>query len=238
MRIVALLLAFFAFADAAQAQVFSGPTERRFSVRDYDRVRVDGGLSVKLVTGLPPYAIARGHAVDLDGLTLTVNGRTLVVRQSAANAKRPINQAQPVTIEIGTREVSEVWVNGSGSLHLDRAGGLKFGASVQGSGSLVIDTVEADNFELLLAGAASARMAGTVEEGTFVVRGLSILQAPRLGVEQLTLGIDGPGTAELGPVEIAEIDMVGAGSATLGGDPACTTRLLGSPSLSGCRIAR
>ncbi|WP_343344348.1 DUF2807 domain-containing protein [Sphingomicrobium sp. XHP0239] len=237
MRIIASLLALFAFVSPAQAQIFSQPIERNYSVTSYDRVRVEGGLSVTMVTGVSPFARAKGRAADMDGLTIDLNGRTLVIRQSVNNRRRS-EAPGPVTIEVGTPRLSQAWVNGSGTLDIDRVEGLEFDASVNGAGRLRIGALEADNFELLLNGAASAEIAGRVESGTVVVRGVSSLRGAGLDIEQLTLGVDGPGYVELGVAETAEIDSIGAGTIALDGAPACVTRLSGPTVLTGCAPGR
>ena len=237
MRLIALFLALVAFVSPAHAQIFSQPIERSYSVTSYDRVRVEGGLSVTLVTDVSPFARAKGKAADMDGLSIAMNGRTLVIRQSVANRQRS-NNLGPVTIEIGTPAIRQVWVNGSGTLDIDRVEGLEFDAAVNGAGRLRIGSVEADNFELLLNGAASAEVEGRVESGIIVVRGVSTLRGSGLNIEQVTLGVDGPGYVELGVSEQAEIDSVGAGTITIAGSPACTTRLSGPTSLTGCAPGR
>ena len=55
-------------------------TERTFSVTGYDRIRIDGPYRVTLKTGVAPYARAPGSDASNDGLSMKVEGRTLVIR--------------------------------------------------------------------------------------------------------------------------------------------------------------
>jgi hypothetical protein len=106
-----------AAAPAAAAPV----TTRTFTVTGFDRIRVDGPFKVELATGVAPYARARGTAAALDGVDIDVEGRTLVVRPSSTSWGGYPGQARgPVEIALGTHDLSTAWINGSGTLAVDR----------------------------------------------------------------------------------------------------------------------
>jgi len=72
LRFFVSLLVLLGVASAASA------AERRYTVTDFTRVRVDGGYGVKVTTGVSPFATASGTPAALDA----VYGRT--VRPGAA----------------------------------------------------------------------------------------------------------------------------------------------------------
>ena len=59
----------------------AGAAQRSFSVTSFDRIRVDGPYSVRLSTGVAPYARATGSSRALDSISVRVEGRTLTIRR-------------------------------------------------------------------------------------------------------------------------------------------------------------
>lgn len=210
--------------------------DRNFTVTSFTRIRVDGPYKVSLAVGVAPFATASGSPLALDGLAIDVQGTTLVIHANRAAWGGYTGQSQgPVEIRLGTHELGAAWVNGSGSLAIDRVKGLSFDLSVQGSGAASIDRVAVDQFKLALAGAASARLAGTALRITAIVRGSSVVDASALDAKDVTVGADGPAIVKLTASNTAKVDANGVASVTLAGSPACTITTRGSASVAGCR---
>jgi hypothetical protein len=229
--LAALLLA----ASAASAD--AAGVERNFGVSGFDRVRVDGDYRVTLTVGVAPFARARGSMRALDPVVVVVEGRTLIVRsnRSASWGGYPGESAGPVEVLVGTHELSAAFVNGAGSLAINKVRGLKFEGSAQGAGSLAIDRVEVDQLQLGLAGAASAKLAGSAGKLTATVRGSSALDGEGLTVKDAVIGAQGPAIVKLTVSGTAKVDAQGVAAVTLAGTPACVVTTKGSASVSGCR---
>jgi hypothetical protein len=224
------LLATLAFAAPADAAT------RNFGVNGFDRIRVDGPYSVRLTTGVAPFARAEGNSAALDRVAMDVQGRTLVVRASRSGwGGYPGENSGPVEITIGTHELSAAWVNGSGSLQINRVRGLSFDLSVQGSGSAAVGQADIDQLRVSIAGSGSATLGGRAGRVTALVRGISSLDASGLAVKDATIGAEGPATVRAHVTNAAKIDGSGAATVSLAGSPACTAKLSGSASVSGCR---
>ena len=234
MRKHALLVA------AILISVPAAAADRNFGVSGFDRVRLDGDYRVTVATGVAPFAKASGDRRAIDGLSIRVEGRTLIVRsaQSGSWGDYPGAQSGPVTIAIGTHELSAAQVNGAGSLHINRVEGLKFDASAMGAGLLAIDEVEVDQFSLALSGSASARLAGKIGKLTNLTRGTAVLDAERLIVKDASIAAEGPATVRLTATETAKVTAAGVGSVSLTGNPSCTLTIRGSATVSGCKSAR
>ena len=230
MRIIALFFAALALAAPAQAE------ERRFTVTDFDKVRLDGGFSVEMVTDRSPFAIAEGNPAAVDGVRMRVEGRTLIISANRSNwSGNARDRGQPVAIRIGTHNVRQVWVNGAGMIAIDKVKGPSFGLAIQGAGRATVGNVIVEELEVALNGAASAEVAGDVEDATLIVRGMSMLTAPGLESDRAVLGVDGPSVVRLGPAREARIDAIGTGNISLAGRPNCELRLVGAPTVTGCR---
>jgi hypothetical protein len=230
MRRLLPALVFLALAAPASAAT------RNFGVSGFDRVRIDGPFKVELRTGVAPYARATGSQAGIDAVVVEVQGRTLVVRHNrSAWGGYPGAMTGPVTIAVGTHEITGAWLNGAGSLAIDRIKGLSFDLSVQGAGSADVASAAVDQLRVTLFGAASASIAGTAPQLNAVVRGAGSLEASRLAVKDATIGAEGSVTVAAAVTGTAKVQAQGTAAVTLTGRPACTVRALGSASVSGCR---
>ena len=230
MRILVIAAAFVAIAGPA------GAATRNFGITGFEKVRVDGPFLVKLSTGVAPFARATGAPAALDRVAVEVRGNTLVVHNNLDSwGGYPGKNVGPVTIELGTHDLSAAWLNGSGTIAIDRVKGLIFDLSVQGSGAGQIGQVAVDQLNVSVVGTASARLAGAAAKMTAVIRGISTLDAAALSTKDATLGADGAATISANVSNSVTIDATGPATVKLSGAPACTLRASGSASVSGCR---
>jgi len=225
----ALLLAISLAAPASAAT-------RNFGITGFDRIRVDGPFRVRLSTGVAPFAKAEGPAAALDRVAVDVQGRTLVVHTSRSSwGGYPGDGAGPVEISLGTHELSAAWLNGAGTLRIDKVKGLSFDLSVQGSGAAGIERADIDQLRVSVSGTGTAILAGEARRMTAVVRGVSTLDAAALTTKDATIGAEGPATVRANVTNAAKIDGSGVATVMLAGAPSCTAKLSGSASVSGCR---
>jgi hypothetical protein len=165
-----------------------------------------------------------------------VRGDTLVVHNNLGSwGGYPGKDSGPVEVSLGTHDLAAAWLNGSGTIAIDRVKGLSFDLSVQGSGAGEIDNVNIDQLNVSVVGTASARVAGKAATMTAVVRGISTLDATGLATKDATLGADGAATIGAAVANSVKIDSSGPATIRLDGRPTCTLRISGSASISGCK---
>lgn len=224
-----------AAALCAIAAPAAGAT-RNFGIIDYQKVRVDGPFKVRLATGVAPFARASGAAAALDRVAIDVQGDTLVVHSNLDSwGGYPGQVVGPVEISLGTHDLSAAWLNGSGTLSIDKVKGLKFDLSVQGSGLGEVGQANVDQLNVSAVGTATARLAGQAAKLTAVIRGISSMDAAALSTKDATLGADGAATISASVSNSVTVDATGPATLTLSGRPACTLRVSGSATVSGCR---
>lgn len=230
MRIFLLAAAACAIAAPASAAT------RNFGITSFTKIRVDGPFKVKLATGVAPFATASGSQDALDRVAIDVEGDTLVVHNNLDSwGGYPGQDAGPVEISLGTHDLTAAWLNGSGSLAIDRVKGLTFGLSVQGSGAGEIRQASVDQLNVTVVGSASARLAGQAAKLTAIIRGVSSLDAAALSSKDATLGADGAATIAANVSNSVSLDATGPATVRLSGGPSCNLRVNGSASVSGCR---
>ena len=232
------ILALLALASLPAAAA-APTTERSFSIPGFDRVRIDGPYQVTLRTGVAPYARATGTPVSIDGLSVKVEGRTLVVRSGSGGwGGYPGEGRGPVTVEVGTHNLSAVYINGAGALMVDRVKGLGFEVTIQGAGLARIDQVDVDQLKVGISGSGTTRLAGRAAKLTTTVRGTSSFEADGLRVSDAVIGAEGPSIIRAQVTNSAKVDANGLASITLTGDPACTVKAHGSANVVGCKESR
>ena len=229
----ALLPALLAAALAASPATAA---ERNFSVPSFERIRVDGPYKVSLKTGVAPFAVASGSPEAIDAVSIGVEGQTLIIRKNPSSfGGYPGKAPGPVEIEVGTHDLSTAWLNGSGSLAIDRVRGLSFDLAVQGSGSASIGSTDVDQFKVGISGAGNATVAGKAPRLTAIVRGTSKLDAGALTAKDALIGVEGPSDVRVIATATAKIDARGTSTVEIGGNPACTVKAEGSATVTGCQ---
>ena len=210
--------------------------ERSYSLSSSDRIRVDGPFKVRLTTGVAPFARASGSAAAIEGVSLNVQGRTLIVRSNPSSwGGYPGKASGPVEVAVGTHELSAAWLNGSGTLAITQVKGLSFDLAMQGPGSVAIGNASVDQLKIGISGSGSATLSGAAPKLTAIVRGASTLDAAALKVKDAVVGAEGPSTVRLEVSNSAKIDARGTASVEVSGEPACTVKTEGSATISGCR---
>jgi hypothetical protein len=235
MRIILSAMALAALAGIAAP---ADAATRNFGVSGFDRIRVDGPCRVKIATGVAPFATANSSSSGaLDGLAIDVQGRTLIIRNNRQQSwgGYPGQSSGPVEIMIGTHELTAAWVNGAGTLEIDKLRGLTFDLAVNGSGAARVDLLDVDQLKVAISGTAAASLTGAAKKLTASVLGVSTLQATALSSKDAVFNVRGPATIRATVTETAKVDAQGPSTVDLGGSPACTIKNAGSASVTGCR---
>lgn len=209
---------------------------RNYTVTGFTKVRVEGPYKVTLTTGVPPFAKASGSPAALDRAAIEVRGDTLIVHTSTdAWGGYPGVDPGPVEISIGTHDLSDASLIGSGSISINRVAGLSFGLAVQGAGAAQIDEVAADQLSISLAGTTNAKLAGHTKRLTAFVRGLAALDASKLNSPEVHLLAQGSATIDAVAAQSAEVEASGPAAVRLAGRPSCELHVSGSATVSGCK---
>jgi hypothetical protein len=215
-RLLLLLIACFAAAPAHAA-------DRRFAVPDFDRVIVEGPYAVTLAVGQPSSALARGSAQALEALSVEVQGTTLRIRRNRhAWGATPGQASPPATIVLTTRNLRSAQVNGTGSLDVSGARGLKLDLAVQGSGQLRGTALQVDNLIISLRGSGGLKLQGAAKVLTADIQGSGSLEGAALQTDTATLIAATSGTIGFAARTAVKVTANGLGEVAITGRPACT----------------
>ena len=221
---------------AAAIPSASAAADRNYSVTDFNRIKLNGPFKVRLATGVSPFAKASGSPDALNDIKVEVQGRTLIIGKNPSSwGGYPGESRGPVEISVGTHGLTNAWVNGSGSLDIDKARGASLELTLVGAGSIGVGRVEVDRLNFGVAGSGSARIAGEAKQSAVVVRGNASFDGSQLQVKNATVGAEGAAVVKLAVKDTVKIDTQGTATVDISGKPACTVRASGSSEVSGCR---
>lgn len=228
-----IILALFLILVAASPLVAA---ERNYTVTDFTRVRVEGPYAVTLATNVAPFARAVGSQRGLDRVWLRVEGRTLIIRvDRAAWGGAPDEQAGPVTISVGTHDLEQATLSGSGSLAIDRVRGLNFALSSYGSGAASIAEAAVDRLRLSANGSGSLRVGGETKQLDATLNGPGLIDASELIAKDATLSAMGPASLRATVTNNAKLNATGTATIAIDGGAACERKVSGSAIVTGCR---
>jgi putative autotransporter adhesin-like protein len=222
----AALIAVTAPADAAV---------RNFGITSFTKIRISGPYKVSLATGVAPFAKASGSPSAIDRVAIDVRGDTLVVQANPSWGGYPGADPGPVEISIGTHDLTNASLIGSGSIAIDKVKTFGFMLTVQGSGVGQIGNAAIDQLTVSLEGTANAKIAGKAGKVTALVRGMSALDAAKLTTPSADFSIDGTATIDANVTDTARVNGWGPSTVRLTGKPSCSLKVQGSASVSGCK---
>ena len=230
MRIFLALILALAWTVPAAAET------RNFGVSGFDRVRIEGPYKVKLATAVAPFARASGSAAALQRLVVRVDGRTLIIQSNQSSwGGYPGKDSGPVEVTVGTHELTTAILVGAGSLAIDKVKAFEFALTVQGAGLAGIGQTDVDRLNLAISGTGSAILSGKARQLAAIVRGLASIQAANLSVTNATIAVEGAGSVAVRVSGSVKVTGSGSGTIALDGNPACTLKVNGAGSVTGCR---
>lgn len=228
----------------------AGPaTSRNFEVGQFRELELAGAYDVEVRTGSAPSVRVEGSQRTIDRLVVEVKGDVLAIRpEKGTNFNW---RSAKTKIAITVPELHAARVAGSGSLSIDRiaspafessvAGssevsigqvtGESFKGSLAGSGDLEVDQLAVQSVELSIAGSGEAELAGKAERASYTIAGSGSLDAAKLESRDIDLTIAGSGNLKARASGNVTGNIMGSGSAKIGGGAKCNVRKVGSGSI-------
>lgn len=207
--------------------------ERRYTLANFDKVRVEGDVAVEITSDAAPRAMASGDSRALEALTVEVQGGTLHIRRAQSNApverraRRTAPDALPL-VQVGARSVQALTLRGHGSARLDRLTGAKPSATVDGNGSAEIGAVKAEALAVTVTGSGSLKIAGNADTARTMMLGDGLVDATGLILSALDFTSEGPVRARMLVNGPARIVANGDAEISVRGKAACTVRQTGN----------
>jgi Putative auto-transporter adhesin, head GIN domain len=217
------LLAFLPLHQSAMA------AERGYSTTDFSKIRVEGNYIVTVATGKSGSARSIGSAKALEGVSVEVQSRTLVIKALRFGwGSSTEGNPGPVTIKVTAHDLETAILSGSGSLTIDKMRGARVSVFNAGSSTLTVEKIEADRIDVSNSGSGTVQLSGSALTGQMTVNGSASLNAPSLLVGDLILTSQTSGRVQLSARRSAKVTSGGAGTVEIGGKLACTVNNVGA----------
>lgn len=201
--------------------------ERSVAIVNFDRIRVDGPFDVTVTTRATPGATIFGDARTLDGVSIGVDGGTLVVRASNTGWGER-GQARGLTapaIRIQTRDLRAAAVIGSGALTVSGpVAGDRIDLTVTGAGTLAAPQVRADQLVATLIGTGRMTLGGTARSVRLLGNGSGQIAAGPLVANDAIVRTDGSVAVTVTARYTATANSTGLGAIDILGRPECKVK--------------
>lgn len=199
--------------------------DRTVMLTGFDRIRVDGPYDVAVTTGRGASGRISGDDRALDGVSLRVEGRTLIVTAGVNGwGGYPGDPRGAVKVAVTTPMLRAAHVAGGGQLKIDRMRSQRVDLSVSGAGSLAVEAVEADQLDAALNGTGALAVSGTSGRARFLNSGTGSIAAGGLIARDLVVHSQSAGTGSYAARYTADISATGIGPVAVTGSARCTVR--------------
>ena len=201
---------------------------RDFALTGFAGVEVAGPDDVNIRRGDAFSIQARGPQAELDTLDVRVDGQTLYIGRKREGFSLG-GRHKGVEFTITLPALRAVKLTGSGSIEADRVDGDKVDAAVTGSGDLKIGTLTAKAVDMRVSGSGDIEIdGGSVDNADIGVTGSGDVDADGLTINAVDISITGSGSVDARATGKADIGIMGSGDVTLTGGATCSTRKVGS----------
>jgi Putative auto-transporter adhesin, head GIN domain len=202
--------------------------ERRYSVTDFDKLRVVGASRVIIETGRATTVRASGEREALDLLSIESLDRTLTIQPIGGFVASPSQKSfKPATVYITLPLLSAAKLNGSGAISIATLRGIQADVSLTGSGQISVAKVMADNLNARLSGSGTLTLSGKALKVDANIKGSGSVAASSLDVADLKLTAASSGTIGMSASRAANITASGSGTVAITGGPSCTVQNIG-----------
>jgi Putative auto-transporter adhesin, head GIN domain len=180
-------------------------------VAPFDRLEVSESVDVKVVPGDGgEVRVAAGEHV-IDRVVTTSSGGVLEIDVRDRGIVIGPDPLDDVEVEVPASELE--------------------GVDVQGTGDVLLEGLDAEEFELELQGAGDIEASGTVERLTATIQGAGDAHLFDLRVRAARVVVQGPADAELNVSDELDVSVQGAGDVTYRGDPTVRSDIEGAGDL-------
>ena len=210
--------------------------ERTVTLSSFEKLRVDGPFEVRIVTGASPGVKLSGDRELIERVAVQANGASLTIRLGNGGWGERFASANnvPPVLTVSTPRLTNLAIAAGTRATANRLKGQQVAVSVHGTGSLVIDRVEADQFTASLLGAGALTVSGEANRARLVSDGTPTIDASRLMVKDLDVQLSGLGETSAFARQTASVISNGLGKVMVRGPATCTVRAIaGGPVVCG-----
>lgn len=216
-------------SDATRAANAGPVATKNFALTGFSTVKAVGPDDVTIRRGEAFSITAKGPQNMLDELEIELDGDTLLIGRKREGFSFSRRGDDGVEISVTLPRLTAVRLTGSGSIDADSIDGDSVAAEVTGSGDLKIASLTAKRADISVSGSGDIEIdGGTVSTGEYSITGSGDIDVDGLVAQTLDVSVTGSGSVDGNATGSADINILGSGDVTLVGGGKCTSRKLGS----------
>ncbi|WP_324805733.1 head GIN domain-containing protein [Sphingomonas sp. LY29] len=206
-----------------------GPkVDRTYQVGSFDKIQVAGPYDIKVVSGGAPGITASGGSALLDETDVIVeNGTLKIIPKKRKGVRFNWTRDGGATFTVNAAALRGASIAGSGDIVIDRVAG-DFEGEVAGSGNLAIAAATGGKMKLAIAGSGDVRAAGNVDSVDISIAGSGGVDAAGLATKVADVSIAGSGNVRARASDTADVSIMGSGDVELTGGAKCNVSKHGS----------
>lgn len=202
---------------------------RRIGVTSFDRIEVEGDMTVIIEQSPRTGAVVEGSRRALDTLSLDVNDGRLRVRMLSEGAFGPRRTSDgTVTVRLTTTNLRSIVVDGAAQVSARGMRGEAATLTLTGAGQIRAEAVTASSVQMRASGSGSITITGQSRDVTALINGSAQIDASGLQARGLTVQQTGSGSSVFAASGTAQLTAIGSGNLTVTGRPRCTVNNNGS----------
>ncbi len=206
-------------------------TEKR-DVQNFDSITIRYPAEVIVTQGKVESLSIEAEDNVLPQLRTEVRDGTLVIENSEDNFSKRVGATKVIRVTIVVKDLSKIDFSSAGTLSVDGLKADDFELNLSGAGEVTFSDVDFKNMTLRLSGAGSITGTGKVDTLDATISGLGEISAEGLAVSKATVRISGAGSATVRVSDELTAIISGAGSIDYYGDPNVEERISGAGSIN------
>lgn len=198
---------------------------RTYAIRDFDAVALGGAGDVEVRVGVDWSVTATGDPATLDKLVVERDGDTLKLGR-----KRGISwsSGDKVRFAVTMPRITGASIGGSGTIVVDRVAGDDFEGNIGGSGKLDVRGLQVAKTEFSIGGSGTVLAAGRTRSLEINIGGSGDVRAQPLSAETADITIAGAGNVDATASGHTDVTILGSGNVNVGGGAKCSITKMGS----------
>jgi hypothetical protein len=202
-------------------------TKGERTLNKFSEINLAVAADIHLTQGSPQKVEIEGPACDLENIKTIVSGSSLSIH----NEHNIYGNREKTTIYITVEDINSLSIAGSGSIIAKTAiRSNDLDLDITGSGSIIIQELNAVTVKSSIAGSGSIELSGTekTEKHKIQINGSGDIKAKNLPTSIVDVSIAGSGTCYLNVIEKLKASIMGSGDIYYSGKPEIESSSAGS----------
>lgn len=203
---------------------------RTYQVGNFQQIEVAGPYNVQVRTGSNPGVTANGPAKLLDRTVVEVEGGKLVIRSERQRGWLHFGSSHgSANFTVTVPQLKGATIAGSGGILVDHVTGDEFTGTIAGSGGLELASTDVQALKLTIGGSGGVKTGtGKAKSAEYEIAGSGGIDAAGISAEQAKVSIAGSGSVKATATATAEVSIMGSGNVTVTGGAKCSVSKEGS----------